>query len=135
MWLANGRSQTDHRLAMGMNYGYVFLNPALSLKRRLHTAPLDTATVLLIYYLQRKTLHYLSGPFYFSLQFQPHQTTWKGGVNGKGGGKTWVHDIILCKRKLYSSKKIQNACNKVLHPNCRPISFIRKSLNENSLSF
>lgn len=80
MRLANSSRQTDHRLAMGMNYGYVFLNPALSLKRRLHTAPLDTATVLLIYYLQRKTLHYLSGPFYFSLQFQPHQTTRKGSV-------------------------------------------------------
>jgi len=88
MQLANSSSQTDHRLAVGMNYADVFLSPALSLKRRLHTAPLDTATVLLIYYLQRKTLRYLSGPFYFSLQFQLHQTTWKGGANGRGGGKT-----------------------------------------------
>lgn len=59
----------------------------------------------------------------------------EGGANGRGEGKTWVHNIILCKRKLYPSKKIQNAWNKVLHPNCRPISFIQKSLNDNSLSF
>lgn len=32
------------------------------LKRRPHTAPLDTDPVLLVYYLQRKTLHCLSAP-------------------------------------------------------------------------
>lgn len=53
-----------HKLTTGLTGWSVVVDfkTSLSLKRRPHTAPLDTDPVLLIYYLQRKTLHCLSAP-------------------------------------------------------------------------